>query len=45
VHDNVLWGYTSPIDGSRYRFDIYGNPGLSDKRLSFYSILGDYRRY
>ncbi|OGU40152.1 MAG: biopolymer transporter Tol [Ignavibacteria bacterium RIFOXYB2_FULL_35_12] len=45
VHDNVLWGYTSPIDGSRYRFDIYGNPGLSDRRLSFYSILGDYRRY
>lgn len=45
VHDNVLWGYTSPIDGSRYRFDVYGNPGLSNKRLSFYSILGDYRRY
>ena len=45
VHDNVLWGYTSPIDGSRYRFDVYGNPGLSDKRLSFYSLLGDYRRY
>jgi len=45
VHDNVLWGYTSPIDGTRYRFDIYGNPGLSDKRLSFYSILGDYRKY
>lgn len=45
VHDNVLWGYTSPIDGSRYRFDVFGNPGLSDKRLSFYSILGDYRTY
>ena len=45
VHDNVLWGYTSPIEGSRYRIDLYGNPGLSDKRLSFYSLLGDYRRY
>jgi len=45
VHDNVLWGYTSPIDGSRYRFDIYGNPGLTNTKLSFYSILGDYRRY
>jgi Tol biopolymer transport system component len=45
VHDNVMWGYTSPIDGARYRFDIYGNPGLSNKRLSFYSLLGDYRRY
>lgn len=45
VHDNVLWGYTSPIDGSRYRFDIFGNPGLSNKKLSFYSILTDYRTY
>jgi Tol biopolymer transport system component len=45
VHDNVLWGYTSPIEGSRYRFDLYGNPGLSNKRLSFYSLVGDYRRY
>lgn len=45
VRDNVLWGYTSPIEGTRYRFDLYGNPGLSNKRLSFYSILGDYRDY
>lgn len=45
VHDNVLWGYTAPVDGSRYRLDLYGNPGLSDKRLSFYSVLGDYRKY
>ncbi|NWF89967.1 MAG: biopolymer transporter Tol, partial [Ignavibacteriaceae bacterium] len=45
VHDNVLWGYTSPIDGSRYRFDFYGNPGLSDSKLSFYSLQADYRRY
>jgi Tol biopolymer transport system component len=45
VHDNVLWGYTSPIDGSRYRLDVFGNPGFSDKKLSFYSLVGDYRRY
>jgi Tol biopolymer transport system component len=45
VHDNVLWGYTAPIDGSRYRFDVLGNPGISNKNLSFYSVLGDYRRY
>jgi Tol biopolymer transport system component len=43
VHDNTLWGYTAPIDGTRYRFDVLGNP-LS-KSLSFYSILGDYRTY
>jgi Tol biopolymer transport system component len=45
VKDNVLWGYTSPFDGSRYRFDVLGNPGLGNKKLSFYSFLGDYRRY
>ena len=45
VKDNVLWGVTAPIDGSRYRLDLFGNPGISDKRLSFYSLTGDYRTY
>lgn len=45
VHDNVLWGYTSPVDGTRYRFDVLGNPGIGNTNLSFYSILGDYRTY
>jgi len=45
VHDNVLWGYTSPVDGTRYRFDVLGNPGIGKTNLSFYSILGDYRTY
>lgn len=45
VHDNVLWGYTSPIEGTRYRFDLYGNPGINGTRLSFYSATGDYRNY
>ncbi len=46
VHDNVLWGYTSPIDGTRYRFDVLGAPGiLGSRNLSFYSLLGDYRTY
>ncbi len=45
VKDNVLWGITAPIDGSRYRFSLFGNPGLSDKRLSFYSLTSDYRTY
>lgn len=45
VHDNVLWGYTSPIEGTRYRFDLYGNPGINNKRLSFVSFNADYRTY
>lgn len=48
VHDNVLWGYTSPIDGTRYNFTLFGNPlkgGLDGKNLSFYSLTWDYRNY
>ncbi len=45
IHDNSLWGYTSPIDGTRYRFDFLGNPGIVQKNLDFYSVLGDFRTY
>jgi len=45
VHDNVLWGYTAPIQGTRYRFDVFGNLGIVDPNQSFYSIMGDLRTY
>jgi len=45
VHDNVLWGYTAPIEGTRYRFDVFGNLGFSDATQSFYSVIGDVRTY
>ncbi len=45
VHDNVLWGYTAPIQGTRYRFDVFGNLGIADKNKSFYSVMGDIRTY
>ncbi len=45
VHDNVLWGYTAPIEGTRYRLSVFGNLGIADPKLSFYSIMGDYRTY
>ena len=45
VHDNSLWGFTAPIDGTRYRFDFLGNPGITQRNLNFYSFLGDYRTY
>ncbi len=45
IHDNSLWGFTAPIDGTRYRFDVLGNPGFFQKNLDFYSVLGDYRTY
>ncbi len=45
VHDNTLWGYYSPIQGTRYRVDLTGNLGLLDKSKTFYSFIWDYRRY
>ena len=45
VHDNILWGYTSPIQGTRYRFDVLGNLGINNARQRFISFLGDYRTY
>jgi len=45
VHDNILWGYTAPIEGTRYRLDVLGNLGFDDPKLSFVSLLGDYRTY
>ncbi len=45
VHDNTLWGYTSPIQGTRYNFTVFGNPGITKNRLAFYSFTWDYRHY
>lgn len=45
VHDNVMWGYTSPIQGTRYRLEAFGNPGIGNTKLSFYTLSGDYRTY
>ncbi len=45
VHDNTMWGYYSPIEGSRYSFNTFGDPGLIKSRQSFISFIGDYRKY
>lgn len=45
VHDNILFGYYSPIEGTRYSVTLFGNPGLNDKARSFASLLFDYRTY
>jgi hypothetical protein len=41
VHDNSLFGWTSPFFGKRYRFEVA--PSLGGWR--FTQLLGDYRRY
>lgn len=45
VKDNVLWGYTSPVEGSRYNISLYGNPGISKSEESFATLTWDYRKY
>lgn len=45
VHDNVLWGFTSPNNGSRYNLTIYGTRKLTDQSLSFTTFTGDFRKY
>ena len=41
VGDNSFSGFTSPIQGGRYRFEV--SPAFGG--ISFYSLLGDSRRY
>jgi Tol biopolymer transport system component len=41
VSDNTLWGYTGPIYGRRYRFQV--SPVMGN--LNWVEYLADYRRY
>jgi hypothetical protein len=41
VGDNSYSGFTSPIQGGRYRFEVSPSFGA----ISFYSLLGDTRKY
>jgi Tol biopolymer transport system component len=45
VFDNALWGYTSPIKGSRYFINIMASPKLTNNGLSFIKIDFDHRYY
>ncbi|MCF8241160.1 MAG: biopolymer transporter Tol [Melioribacteraceae bacterium] len=45
VHDNTLFGYTSPIEGTRFNLTLFGNPGINNKNKSFYSFTWDWRDY
>jgi Tol biopolymer transport system component len=41
VGDNSFFGFTSPVAGQRYRFEVSPTFGS----LQFHTLLGDYRRY
>jgi Tol biopolymer transport system component len=45
VHDNTLWGYTSPNNGSRYNINAMISPKLGSNSLDFQTYTADYRTY
>jgi hypothetical protein len=45
VHDSVLWGFTGPVDGSRYAFSYLASPKYSRESLDFQTVSFDYRKY
>jgi Tol biopolymer transport system component len=46
IHDNVLWGYTGPINGRRAKLSVSSGIDLFDSRkLTFQSVEFDYRKY
>lgn len=45
VQDNTLWGFTTPISGTRYDFTAMGTPKLGSNGISFLTLTGDYRAY
>jgi len=45
VKDNILWGYTGPINGSRSIYSFEYSPKISDNSISYYSGWFDYRKY
>jgi outer membrane protein assembly factor BamA len=45
VFDNSLWGYISPIKGSRFNITAMGSPKIGANGVEFASLLGDFRKY
>ena len=45
VFDNSLWGFLSPVKGSRFNITAMGSPKIGSSGLEFFSLLGDFRKY
>ena len=45
THDNSLWGYIAPMNGTRYNVNLFGTPKLGNTGLSFVNLTADYRTY
>jgi Tol biopolymer transport system component len=45
VHDNTLWGYTAPNNGTRYNISGMFSPSVGANSLNFQTFTLDYRTY
>lgn len=45
VHDNSIWAFTGPIDGSRFRLLLGYTSDIKFSNVNFYSFIVDYRKY
>ncbi|MGE5313134.1 MAG: peptidase MA family metallohydrolase [Acidobacteriota bacterium] len=45
VHDNTLWGYTAPNNGTRYNLSAMISPAIGENALNFQTVTLDYRTY
>ena len=45
VNDNTIFGYTAPIDGTRFRIDLIANPFIDPTNYGFWTLSGDFRNY
>ncbi len=45
VYDDVLWGYTGPVAGSRYSISTLLSPKVGANSRDFRTIKFDYRKY
>ena len=45
VYDDVLWGYTGPVSGSRYSVSTLLSPKIGANSRDFRTLKFDYRRY
>ncbi|MDZ7316020.1 MAG: BamA/TamA family outer membrane protein [candidate division KSB1 bacterium] len=43
--DNTIWGYTGPVNGTRWGVSLSSSPQLGDNGIDFTTLRGDWRRY
>lgn len=45
VHDNSLWAFTGPLDGSRYSISLGYTTDVENNEVNYFTIAADYRNY